>query len=94
MARTLSDDELTDAALPMSEIAWRLFHEDGEIRVLDAQPVSKGCRCDLAHIRGVLSRFPAEERAQMADADGIISVDCAFCSHIFPVALAELSPAA
>ena len=94
MARTLSDAELTDAALPMSEIAWRLFHEDGEIRVLDAQPVSKGCRCDLAHIRSVLSRFPANESAQMADADGIISVDCAFCSRIFPVALAELSPAA
>ena len=94
MARTLTDEELTDAALPMTDIAWRLFHEDGEIRVLDAQPVTKGCRCEIGHIRSVLSRFAPEERAQMADERGIISVDCAFCSRIFPVSLAELSPAA
>jgi molecular chaperone Hsp33 len=93
MARTLSDDELTDVGLPMTEIAWRLFHEDGEIRVLDALPVSKGCRCEIGHIRDVLSRFPEDERAQMADESGVIGVDCAFCSKVFPVTLAELLPA-
>ena len=92
MARTLSDAELTDPGLPMTDIAWRLFHEDGEIRVQEARPISKGCRCEIGHIRNVLSRFPESERAQMADAAGIISVDCAFCSKIFPVTLAELSP--
>ncbi len=90
MAGTLTDGELTDPALSMSEIAWRLFHEEGEIRVLDGQPIRKGCRCGIDHIRSVLSRFPESERAAMADDEGIIAVDCAFCSRIFPVTLAEL----
>ncbi len=75
----------------MTEIAWRLFNEEGEIRVLEAQPISKGCRCDIGHIRSILARFAPEERADMADESGIISVDCAFCSRLFPVTLAELS---
>ncbi len=91
LARTLTDEELTDTALPMTEIAWRLFNEEGEIRVMDAQPISKGCRCDIGHIRSILARFAPEERADMADESGIISVDCAFCSRLFPVTLAELS---
>jgi molecular chaperone Hsp33 len=93
MARTLSDEELADPELPMSEIAWRLFHEDGEIRVLEPQPISKGCRCEVDYIRSVLSRFGESERASMADETGVIAVDCAFCSKIFPVRLAELLPA-
>jgi len=44
-------------------------------------------RCDIAHIRDVIGRFPAEERVEMAGSDGIIGVDCAFCSRIFPLAL-------
>lgn len=94
LARTLSDGELTDTALPMTDIAWRLFHDEGEVRVLEAQAISKGCRCEIGHIRSVLSHFPADERAAMADEAGIISVDCAFCSRLFPVSLAELSSAA
>ena len=50
-------------------------------------PLAKGCRCDIAHIRDVIGRFPAEERVEMAGSDGIIGVDCAFCSRIFPLAL-------
>lgn len=94
MAQTLTDAELTDASLPMSDIAWRLFHEDGEIRVLEPQAINRGCRCELGHIRSVLSRFSETERSHMADEAGIIAVDCAFCSRIFPIPLAELSPAA
>jgi molecular chaperone Hsp33 len=93
LGRTLSDAELTDPDLSPAEIAWRLFHEEGEIRVLEPRPVSKGCRCAIDHIRSVLGRFPAGERAQMADEQGIIRVDCAFCSKLFDVALDELSPA-
>lgn len=91
LAGTLSDDELVDPGLPLADIAWRLFHDEGEIRVMAPQPIRKGCRCDVAHIRGVLSRFGAEERAQMADEDGIISVDCAFCSRVFPIEASALS---
>ncbi len=87
LAHTLKDEELTAEALPLSDIVWRLFHEEDEVRVTDPVELSKGCRCDLGHIRSVIGRFPAEEREQMADGNGIIGVDCAFCSRLFPVAL-------
>lgn len=87
LAVTLSDNELTDEALPLTDIVWRLFHEEEVVRVTDPVNLTKGCRCDLAHIRSVIGRFPAEERAQMADEKGVIGVDCAFCSRLFPVSL-------
>ena len=87
LAETLRADELTDAALPLADILWRLFHEEEEVRVTEAAPLAKGCRCDLTHIRDVIGRFSSEERAEMAGDDGVIGVDCAFCSRIFPLAL-------
>ena len=87
LAHTLKDAELTDRGLPLTDIVWRLFHEEDEVRVTEPTALAKGCRCDLGHIRSVIGRFPAEERAEMADDQGIIGVDCAFCSRIFPVAL-------
>jgi molecular chaperone Hsp33 len=87
LAETLKPGELTDPALPLSDILWRLFHEEAEVRVTEAAPLAKGCRCDLTHIRDVIGRFSVEERAEMADDNGVIGVDCAFCSRIFPLAL-------
>jgi molecular chaperone Hsp33 len=37
----------------------------------------------------VVGQFPADERIEMAGESGVISVDCAFCSKIFPMPLAE-----
>ena len=87
LAGTLGDMELTDDSLSLADIIWRLFHEEEEIRVTEPTPLAKGCRCDLAHIRDVIGRFPASERVEMADESGIIGVDCAFCSRLFPLAL-------
>lgn len=87
LAATLGKDELTDVALPLADIIWRLFHEETEVRVTDPVPLAKGCRCDIAHIRDVIGRFPATERVAMADGHGVIGVDCAFCSRMFPLAL-------
>ena len=36
---------------------------------------------------GACAAFPVEERAAMADDQGVIGVDCAFCSRLFPVSL-------
>jgi molecular chaperone Hsp33 len=85
LGRTISINELTDPTLPLETIVWRLFNEESEIRVLGGASLTKGCRCDAEHIRDVLLRFPADERADMADADGMIAVDCAFCSRKFPI---------
>ena len=82
---TISSDELTATDLPLETIVWRLFNEEDEVRVLGGASLTKGCRCDVAHIKDVLLRFPPDERATMADADGMIGVDCAFCSRVFSI---------
>jgi molecular chaperone Hsp33 len=87
---TIRADELVDSGLPLETLLWRLFHEE-EVRVLAAVPLVKGCRCSHDYIRGVIGRFAAEEQAAMVDDEGFISVDCEFCSRVFPIKLAELN---
>lgn len=89
LGETIRAGELADRDLPLEDLLWRLFHEE-EIRLLFAMPLAKGCRCSVERIRGVLSRFPAAERAQMVDEHGFINVDCEFCSRLFPISLAML----
>jgi molecular chaperone Hsp33 len=91
LAETITDGELTDQSLPLDGLLWRLFHEEDEVRLLQSVPLSKGCRCNFEHIRGVIAQFGAEERAAMVDSDGFISVDCEFCSRIFPIAIGDFS---
>ncbi|WBH16751.1 Hsp33 family molecular chaperone HslO [Sphingomonas radiodurans] len=87
---TMSSDELADPALPLEALVWRLFNEEDEVRVLPAMSVARGCRCTPDHIRSVLAKFPVEEQRAMADENGVIGVDCAFCSTIFPIRVEEL----
>jgi molecular chaperone Hsp33 len=90
LAETTKLSELVDPGLPLEELLWRLFHEEEEIRVLPATRLEKGCRCNFEYIRGVISRFALDEREQMIDDDGFISVDCEFCSRVFPISLSDL----
>lgn len=90
LGETIRAGELTDPALPLEDLLWRLFHDEEEVRLLSAAPLVTKCRCNEAHIRSVLTRFPADERAEMADEDGMISVDCEFCSTVYRIPLAEL----
>jgi molecular chaperone Hsp33 len=82
LAATVADAELSDSTLELETLLWRLFHED-EVRVFPAVDLRKGCRCSIEHIRSVLGQFPEEERAEMRNADGVVSVDCEFCSRQF-----------
>lgn len=91
LSETVKPEELADPALPLEEIAWRLFHDEDEVRISEGQYMSKGCRCDPDHIRDVIARFPASERAEMADDAGDIVVNCEFCSRKFPISLASLN---
>jgi molecular chaperone Hsp33 len=83
LAGTLTKDELVDAELSLEAIVWRLFHEEREVRVLLGDAITRGCRCSVVHFEKVLARFPKEDRKDMRDENGIIRVDCAFCSREF-----------
>lgn len=89
LAETTKANELFEQSLPLEGLLWRLFHEE-TVHVLAAVPLAKGCRCSFEHIRSVIGRFPAAEREQMVDDDGFISVDCEFCSRLFPIKLSDL----
>jgi molecular chaperone Hsp33 len=90
LAETIRANELYDQDLPLESLLWRLFHEEDEVRVLTSVPLTKGCRCSFEYVRGVIGRFGLEEREQMVDDDGFISVDCEFCSRVFPIHLDDL----
>jgi molecular chaperone Hsp33 len=85
LGRTIKSAELLDPDLPFETLIWHLFHEEEGVLTLKEIPMSKGCRCDEAHIRSVIARFPPEERQEMADEQGLIQVDCEFCAKKFPL---------
>jgi molecular chaperone Hsp33 len=87
---TIRADELADSELPLETLLWRLFHQEDEVRILASVRLSRGCRCSYDYVRGVIARFAAEERAAMVDDDGLISVDCEFCSRAFPIRLDDI----
>ena len=91
LAGSVKAEELTDPELGLDALAWRLFHEEAEVRTLEPIPLRKGCRCDPDYVRSVIARFPAEERAAMVGDDGMIRVDCEFCSQSFPIALEDVT---
>ncbi len=82
---SVKDAELTDRGLPLDDLIWRLLHEEEEVRTLEPVMLSRGCRCSPDYIASVIARFPDDERVAMADEDGIIRVDCAFCATSFPI---------
>ncbi len=93
LAGSVKPGELTDRALALDDLVWRLFHEEEEVRTLEPVALSKGCRCNPEYIASVIARFPASERAEMADDDGLIRVACEFCATSFPISLNETDSA-
>jgi molecular chaperone Hsp33 len=90
LAGSVKAEELTDPSLALDDLTWRLFHEEAEVRTLEPRPLAKGCRCDPEYVRSVIARFPLEEREAMVGDDGMIRVDCAFCSQSFPIPVEDL----
>lgn len=86
MGGSIRHDELLDSELSLEAIAWRLFHEEDEVRIQAGATIGRGCRCSQEHYQQVLARFPEEDRAEMRNGAGLIVVDCAFCSKQFAIA--------
>lgn len=81
---TLADDELVDPTITPQTLLFRLFHEDG-VRLENAHPLRAHCRCSRERIVGMLASFPPEERADMAEPDGLIHVTCEYCAKVYAV---------
>ncbi|OYY89330.1 MAG: molecular chaperone Hsp33 [Sphingomonas sp. 28-66-16] len=85
LGATMGADELADPALKLETLVWRLFNEEEEVRLLGDIMLAKGCRCSPDYIAQVIAKFPIDEQRAMAGDDGMITVDCAFCSSSFPL---------
>lgn len=77
---TVEAHELLDPMLPPEQLLYRLFHEE-HVRVFAPQPLRAHCRCSEPAVRAMLEQFSDEERAGMLDDNGLISVNCEFCSR-------------
>ena len=82
---TLGEDELVDPTITPERLLYRLFHETG-VRMFEPRPLRAFCRCSQDRIEGVLKSFPATERAEMVEADGLIRVTCEYCSRTYDIA--------
>lgn len=87
--KTVEDIELVDTSLSGENLLWRLFHED-EVRVLPVEPLTFRCDCDTARIASVLKSYSAEDRAHLADPDGVIRARCEFCGKVHELSEAAL----
>ncbi|MEO8927825.1 MAG: Hsp33 family molecular chaperone, partial [Caulobacteraceae bacterium] len=82
LIETVGEDELIDPTLSAETLLWRLFHEDG-VRLFKPLALSGFCRCSEERVAAMLGSFPPEERAEMVEANGRITVTCEYCSRVY-----------
>jgi len=87
LSGTISHDELLDPELSMDAIIWRLFHEEDEILIQPGASLRRGCRCSADYYESVIARFPPAEQAEMRNDDGVIEVECSFCSTTYALSV-------
>lgn len=78
---TVEPAELIDPTVGAERLLFRLFHEHG-VRVFEGVEVADQCSCSREKIKGVLQGFSAEEIRDSTE-DGLIKVDCEFCSKSY-----------
>jgi molecular chaperone Hsp33 len=86
---TVEDHELTDPAVPVERLLYRLFHERG-VRVHNAAPIRDNCSCSRERIAEMLKGFTAEEIVESTE-DGAITVTCEFCGTKYEFDPAEFA---
>jgi len=74
-----TSQELTDPELAPEDLLFRLFHEDG-VRVFRTHSVRAECRCSRERIDRVLRSLPFDERQDLGEDDGSVTVTCQFCN--------------
>ena len=87
---SLEAGELLSPALPINQILYRLYHQDG-VRVYRPRPLAFSCRCSRDKVARTLTAFPANELADMHTKDGCISATCEFCQANYVFTDADLS---
>lgn len=79
---TLGEDELMDFSLPVDELLFRLFHEDG-VRLYEPVSIVKLCRCDQQKLDDLIANFSQIDQEDMIEADGRVHIRCEYCAKTF-----------
>ncbi len=90
MLASCTDEELLSRDLPINDLLYRLFHEDG-VRVFAGHGLHAQCRCSRERVESVLRVMSADDIAHM-EQDGTIEVVCEFCNNRYEFRSAELQP--
>lgn len=78
LMQSTKDQELLDSDLHSNALLHRLFHEEG-VRVYKPLQIQKGCRCEEARVKAILTQMEQKDRDYMV-VDGKITMTCDFCS--------------
>lgn len=87
---TLSPGELIDTGLPVTELLYRLFHEQG-VTLEGAMPVADKCTCSEERLVTTLSQMPDESLRELVEEDGNLSIDCQFCGRHYNVDISRVT---
>lgn len=88
---SLTNAEMVDPSLPDQDLLFRLFHQENLSVASEQRGLQFGCRCSRDRVETTLRNFSAEDRAEMVQEDGMISVQCQFCSTEYTFTNDELS---
>jgi len=78
LMQTITPEELLDTGLPLQDLVYRLYHEDG-VRAYQPSHLGLGCRCSREKLEDVIRTFSDDDVAHMV-VDGQITVQCQFCN--------------
>ncbi len=90
---TLTEAELTDPALPLQDLLYRLFNERGVAMDTDVQVLNDRCTCNRERLVGTLSGMADEALREMVEPDGTLQVDCQFCGRDYVIPIEDVTSA-
>lgn len=81
---TLTGGELADPALPMPDLLFRLFHEQG-VRMESGLAVADQCTCNEDRLIATLRNMPDASLRELVEPDGNLAIDCQFCARHYKI---------
>jgi len=90
---TLTDAELADPGLPMQDLLFRLFHEQG-VAMETPRALDDRCTCNEARLVETLKAMSDEALRELTEPDDTLSIDCQFCNRHYTIPIGDVTGAA
>ena len=87
---TLTPAELIDPGLPVTDLLFRLFHEQG-VRLEESRIVDDRCTCNEDRLLTTLRAMPEESLRDLVEPDGNLAIDCQFCGRHYALPIERVT---